>query len=110
MFHNSLYKRVFSVFAFSVFMVCSASLYAQDAGGQQTPQATDTKMHRKAVEKQKEQDAKEQKEEEEVRQQHMKDQTPAVRKRMKEDAHKADLYNGHKREFFLKRWFTKKKP
>ncbi len=32
-------------------------------------------------------------------------QTKETRKRMKETRRKADMSNGHKREFFLKRWF-----
>lgn len=42
---------------------------------------------------------------------HQRDiQSPEVRKRMKRDARKAKMYNEHKREFFLKRWFRKKEP
>jgi hypothetical protein len=32
-------------------------------------------------------------------------QTKETRKRMKETRHKAEMTNGNKREFFLKRWF-----
>ena len=35
-------------------------------------------------------------------------QTKATRKRMKKDRHKAALNNGHKKEFFLIRWFKPK--
>jgi hypothetical protein len=36
-------------------------------------------------------------------------QDKPTRKRMKETRHKAELSNEHKQEFFLKRWFTRKK-
>jgi hypothetical protein len=36
-------------------------------------------------------------------------QTKETRKRMKADLKKANLNNEHKREFFLKRWFNKKR-
>lgn len=35
-------------------------------------------------------------------------QTKEVRKRMKKSRKKADDWNAHRREFFLKRWFRKK--
>ena len=35
-------------------------------------------------------------------------QTKEVRKRMKKSRRKADAFNNHRREFFLKRWFRKK--
>jgi hypothetical protein len=40
---------------------------------------------------------------------HKRLQTKKVRKRMKQSKNKARLNNEHKREFFLKRWFQKKK-
>ncbi len=36
-------------------------------------------------------------------------QTREVRKRMKKSRKKADAWNAHRKEFFLKRWFRKKK-
>ena len=39
---------------------------------------------------------------------HEKIQTRDVRKRMKKSKNKASLNNSHKKEFFLKRWFTPK--
>ncbi len=36
-------------------------------------------------------------------------QTKETRKRMKADLKKANMNNEHKREFFLKRWFNKKR-
>jgi hypothetical protein len=38
----------------------------------------------------------------------MKNQSPSTRKMMKQDAKEAKRNNEHKKEFFLKRWFTKK--
>jgi hypothetical protein len=42
------------------------------------------------------------------RKRHEKIQSREVRKRMKKSKHRASLNNAHKREFFLKRWFTPK--
>jgi hypothetical protein len=69
----------------------------------------ETKAQKKTEERQKALEKRSEKAQEEGKEQHMKHQTKAVRKRMKEDAHTADLNNEHKREFFLKRWFSKKK-
>jgi Flp pilus assembly protein TadB len=35
-------------------------------------------------------------------------QSPEVRKKMRADLRKAKKYNYHRKDFFLKRWFTKK--
>ena len=36
-------------------------------------------------------------------------QSPKTRRAMKKQYKRADRYNNHKKEFFLKRWFTPKK-
>jgi hypothetical protein len=93
------------VFCFTVTHAQSGELYYKPAD-QKGPE---TKAQKKTEERQKALEKKSEKAQEEAKEQHMKHQTKAVRKRMKEDAHTADLNNEHKREFFLKRWFSKKK-
>src|SRR5262245_55022211 len=43
-----------------------------------------------------------------AKKQHYKNQTKDVRKRMKKSQKEANRRNSNKKEFFLKRWFTKK--
>ena len=67
-----------------------------------------TPAQKKLEKAKKAQEKKAKKAEKAALKQHMKDQSPATRKRMKEDAKEAKHNREHTREFFLKRWFTKK--
>ncbi|RLD64661.1 MAG: hypothetical protein DRI84_08460 [Bacteroidetes bacterium] len=58
---------------------------------------------REKQEKQRQKEAEEQYQE--VIKQHSKHQSKRSRKEMKRNYKKADRYNNHKKEFFLKRWF-----
>ena len=51
----------------------------------------------------------EKQEKKKIKQHHKKLQTKKVQKRMKKNKKKAMRNNENKREFFLKRWFTRKK-
>jgi len=113
--NNRLVKTgVLKVTAITLIMMCAAVAHAQQADAQKQKQSDNApamgKMQKKVLAKQKAEEKQAEKDRQEALKQHMKNQTPAVRKRMKADAHQANLYNEHKREFFLKRWFTKKKP
>lgn len=57
----------------------------------------------------KERRRKERAEKKAIKAYHKRLQTKKVRKRMKRSRNKATLHNENKREFFIKRWFTKKK-
>ena len=46
---------------------------------------------------------------EEAMKENYKQQTKATRKRMKQHGNQAQRYNENKKEFFIKRWFTKKR-
>ncbi|HXB10752.1 MAG TPA: hypothetical protein VNZ45_02105 [Bacteroidia bacterium] len=107
-------SSLIKLLAFAAFVLCFATIHAQSGELYYKPsdqsKGPETKAQRKTEERQKALEKKSEKAQEEAKDQHMKHQTKAVRKRMKEDAHTADLNNEHKREFFLKRWFSKKKP
>ena len=98
---------------FAAFVVCFTTAHGQTGELYYKPsdqgKGGETKAQKKTEERQKALEKKSEKAQKEAEEQHMKHQTKAVRKRMKEDAHTADLNNEHKREFFLVRWFRKKK-
>lgn len=101
-----------------IFYIGTVTVHAQDAGqNQDAGQSQDpnlkhpvTKDQKRLAKKEKERAKASKKATKAALKQHMKDQTPEVRKRMKRNAREADRNNRHKREFFIKRWFTKKKP
>ena len=67
-----------------------------------------SRVERKALKKKQKKQHKQDVGEKKLRKQLVKMQTKDVKKRMKKNKHKAKLYNGNKREFFLVRWFRKK--
>lgn len=94
------------------FIICTAAAHAQEGGPESANQSKDPPSSKAQKKQQKAQRAREKQQEKarkEALKEHMKHQTPEVRKRMKKDAKEANLNNEHKREFFLKRWFSKKK-
>jgi len=102
-------KIVLGAMITSLCMLGGKTLHAQDAiETPQTQQTSDTKSGRKLAEKQKEQEQKKKKATAEALKQHEKNQTPEVRKRMKEDAKRANRNNSHKSKFFLGKLFGKK--
>jgi hypothetical protein len=107
-----LYGIVMCVF----FMSLTSVVHAQDANSddvknhvqEHNSSAKLTPAQKKLEKAKKAQEKKAKKAEKAALKQHMKDQSPATRKRMKEDAKEAKHNRDHTREFFLKRWFTKK--
>jgi hypothetical protein len=105
------------VFGILLFMLFATALHAQDANSDdvknrqsQDPNMRDpqTKAQKKLAKEQKAKAKAARKAEKAALKEHMKHQTPEVRKRMKQDAKEAKRNNEHKKEFFLKRWFRKK--
>jgi hypothetical protein len=99
------------------FMLFATALHAQDANSDdvknrqsQDPNMRDpqTKAQKKLAKEQKAKAKASKKAEKAALKEHMKHQTPEVRKRMKADAKAAKRNNEHKKEFFLTRWFRKK--
>lgn len=71
---------------------------------------TSERKLRKALRKEsREKRRKERAERKAIKKYHKRLQTKKVRKRMKKSKHTATLHNENRREFFLKRWFKKKK-
>jgi hypothetical protein len=66
------------------------------------------KAQRQAEKKKQKQKIKQEKTDKKLRKQVVKMQTKDVQKRMRQNRHKAKLYNQKKKEFFIVRWFRKK--
>jgi hypothetical protein len=66
------------------------------------------KAQRQAEKKKQKLKKKEESADKKARKQLVKMQTKDVQKRMRQNKHKAKLYNQKKKEFFLVRWFRKK--
>lgn len=78
---------------------------AQETGAQQTLPKTRTEQ--KMAKKKWQKERKSKFEEKKRIKNHDKIQTKAVRKKMKKNKRKSERINENKREFFLKRWFSK---
>lgn len=77
--------------------------------GPKKPSIASERKKRKAIRKEaQEQRRKERAERKAIKAYHKRLQTKTVRKRMKRNRAKAQRINDNKREFFLKRWFTRK--
>ena len=72
------------------------------------PNKGSTRMQKKAEKKKEKQKIQQENSEAQNLKHAEKLQTKEVRKRMKKSRKKADNWNSHRREFFLKRWFRKK--
>lgn len=93
------------------FMLFAAVAHAQDPSASfddPNMQKPDSKSQKALAKKKKQREKEAAKATKALLKQHMKDQSPETRKRMKQDAREAQRNNEHKREFFLKRWFRKK--
>lgn len=102
-----MFKRLFLIVA-----VVSALLPAQAQNRGTGPREMSAKEELR-IRKQKKHEAREKRkaeklERKKVKQHHKKLQTKKVQKRMKKSRKKAVRNNEHRREFFLKRWFTRK--
>jgi Ni/Co efflux regulator RcnB len=95
-----------------LFQFCLVS-QAQDnsAGTGPAPKsfASERKLRKEERREAREKRRQEKAERKAVKAYHKRLQTKKVLKRMKQSKNKARLNNEHKREFFLKRWFKKKK-
>ena len=109
---KKLGKIFFSCLLFLLpFLVYSQDAPVNDAAGEQNKSAPMTKRQqrqkdRKEWKEHRKADIEEQKN---IKEHHKRIQTKETRKRMRESKRKSTLINEHKREFFLKRWFKKKK-
>ena len=114
----NIYSCFFKALFVILLIIAGNTVHAQDANSddvknhvqEHSAKAKLTPAQKKLVKAKKAQEKKAKKAEKAALKQHMKDQTPETRKRMKQDAKEAKHNREHTREFFLKRWFTKKSP
>lgn len=66
-----------------------------------------SKLEKNAIKKKEKQTIKIEKAEAKGRKEHLKIQTKATRKRMRQSKREAKRHNENRKEFFLKRWFHK---
>jgi hypothetical protein len=106
-------KKVLFVFSLTIFLM-GHNAFAQnpedtkDINSRAPNPKSMSRNERKAQEKKVKQKQLVDKAIDKGRKRHEKLQTKEVRKRMKKSKQTAAANNAHKREFFLKRWFTKK--
>jgi hypothetical protein len=93
----------------SIFL--STPILAQDkgTGPPEKSIASERRLRKLDKKESKERRRKEKAEKKAVKEHHKRLQTKQVRKRMKQSKNRANLNNQNKREFFLVRWFKKRK-
>lgn len=108
-------KSTFSKYFILIFVILTFSITAQQPPGNSTPASKDPgEKTRREIRKQERKEWKERRklereEQKAIKAYHKRIQTKTVLKRMKRSKRTAIMNNENKREFFLKRWFTKKK-
>ena len=102
---RKFYKRIILI---AVFML-PLMTFAQEAAKKDKEQEpkTSRSQRREAKKQWKEQRRNERLEKKKIKDHHKRIQTKKVLKRMKADKKEAQRNQDHKREFFLKRWFSK---
>mgnify|MGYP007073181857 CR=1 FL=1 len=106
-------RRSFWVrFFFLIAIFCSLSLMGQEKNegdGKKKPPVDSKELRKKEKKKWKEERKRSKAEKKAIKKHHKRIQTKKTNKRMKKNKRKAQRNNDHKGEFFLKRWFSKKK-
>jgi hypothetical protein len=100
--------KKYILFLFFVIPFYALSQNVPDVNAHSPKPEKESKVEKQARVKKEKRKANEEKAYKEFRKQNMKMQTKDVRKRMRQNRHKAKLINEKKREFFLVRWFRKK--
>ncbi|HTA84225.1 MAG TPA: hypothetical protein VK783_14870 [Bacteroidia bacterium] len=109
-------KLWYTLFVAMFFVLLGGTVHAQDANSddvknhvqEHSASAKLSPAQKKLEKAKKAQEKKAAKAQKAALKQHMKNQSPDTRKRMKADAKEAKRNRDHTKEFFLKRWFTKK--
>jgi hypothetical protein len=99
-------RLVVFLFLLMPFLIFSQGL--PDVNAKSPKPEKTSKVEKKALKKKQKMQRKQDVGEKKLRKQLVKMQTKDVRKRMRQNKHKAKLYNMKKREFFIVRWFRKK--
>jgi hypothetical protein len=102
---KKFYKRIILIAVFLLPLMAFAQEGAKK-DKEQEPK-TSRSQRREAKKQWKEQRRNERLEKKKIKDHHKRIQTKTVRKRMKSDKKEAQRNQDHKREFFLKRWFSK---
>lgn len=100
------------IYSYVIVFLLAGNIFAQEKSGTGPKEKsfTSERKLRKVLRKEaKEKRRKERAERKAIKKYHKRLQTKKVRKRMKKSKKRATLNNENKREFFLKRWFKKKK-
>ena len=106
-FNISLIKKTILRLLPVFFILLTVTLQAQDINAHSPQPAQGSSQQRAAEKKKLAQQKKIAKGNEEGKKRHLKLQAKNTKKMMRESKRKAKLRNENKREFFLKRWFTK---
>jgi len=98
-------------FALFLAILFPVSISAQDkgTGPKERSFKSERKLRKEERKEARERRRKEKAERKAIKAHHKRIQTKTVRKRMKSSKKRATLNNENRREFFLKRWFKKKK-
>lgn len=104
-------KNLVRLLVFSLIMIFSFAVNAKEKKTEEDKKGTSIKSirqkRREDRKKWKEERRRKRAEERMIRDHHKKIQTKAVNKRMRKSRRKAQRVNENKREFFLKRWFSR---
>lgn len=102
-------KRISIILIGLLLTFFAGTISAQQAGAPPLNQGPVNKKQAKADKKKEEQKKKEEKAHQKALDRHLKIQTKDTRKRMKASKKKSKRLNENKREFFMVRWFKRKK-
>jgi len=104
-------KRPSFKYLLTLLLFCfTISVFSQDKPpANKKAEASKREIRKRERKEYKERKRKEKQERKAIKAHHKRLQTKAVRKRMKRSKKRATLHNENRREFFLKRWFKKKK-
>lgn len=102
------FKKVFILITL-LFSVLQAFPQGGGTGPKEKSFKSERKQRKLDRQEARERRRKERAERKAVKAYHKRLQTKQVRKRMKRNRHKATLHNENRREFFIIRWFKKKK-
>lgn len=109
MISNTMHKLIFRLLLVIGLSIISPGLHAQDLDARSPKPVPASHQQKKADLKKKKQEKKAEKGVEKGKKRHMKLQKKNTKKMMKKSKKKSAYFNNDRNEFFIKRWFRKKK-
>jgi hypothetical protein len=106
---SNMKSRIVKLLLLAVVSLFALPAVAQGTGPKEKTVKEELKSNRQLRKERKEKRKLERAERKAIKDYHKRLQTKKVRKRMKESRQHANRNNDNRREFFLKRWFRKKK-